>query len=211
MNDIGNRLIFTIGLLFITSYLLAQENDTTYYEDGVISAIGSYDSKGREKGHWVYFWESGSKSREGKYSKGKSNGKWFFYGEDGALEEIGHYKKDRLLQAISPDGSKVTQTRIERMPEFPGGLDALMKYLGSSISYPDDAKQAGVEGKVYVSFVVGKEGGISNINIRRSVYPSIDKEVIRVIEDMPNWSPGLSYGRAVKVQYNLPVNFSLAN
>ena len=209
MKDILNRLIIAIGFIFMSSFLLAQSVDTAYYDNGVISELGSYDSRGREKGHWVYFWENGNKQREGNLSKGRYEGEWMFYSEDGTLAEIAQYKKDVVLESRSPDGKKITLTRIDKMPEFPGGLDSLMKFLGSSIHYPSDAKDAGIEGMVYVTFIVGVDGEISNIKIVNSVYPSIDREVLRVVSTMPKWKPGVSYGRKVKVQYNLPVNFRL--
>lgn len=202
-------LVFTCAFLSTASYLFAQEIDTAYYDDGAISSIGSYDSKGREIGLWVYYRENGYKIREGEYKKGNHEGEWLMYGKDGELEEIWLYKKNDLLEKTLPDGSPVIESLIEKMPMFPGGDSALMAYLGSQIHYPKDAIDAGAEGQVYVTFIVGTDGAVSDINIVDSVHPSMDKEVIRVIRNMPRWNPGMQYGKQVKVQYNLPINFNL--
>ncbi|NEN25208.1 TonB family protein [Cryomorpha ignava] len=209
MKDIFKALILAVGFLFIPTYSQAQASDTTYFNHGVISKIGSYDSKGREKGHWIYYRENGLKEREGNYSKGKYNGKWLFYGIDGEPTEIGVYKKNVLLKTTLPDGSPVAFTTIESMPDYPGGEEAMMMYLANAITYPADAKEEGVEGEVVVSFLIGTEGWIEDINILKSVHPSIDTEVIRIMSAMPQWTPGYQDGKPVKVQYNLPVNFKL--
>ena len=98
---------------------------------------------------------------------------------------------------------------VEKMPEYPGGLSALYRFLGKNIIYPKTAKETGISGKVWVSFVVEKDGSISNIVIERSPHESLSEEVIRVIKIMPKWSPGKQREKPVRVSYNMPVNFSL--
>lgn len=100
-------------------------------------------------------------------------------------------------------------TVVESMPEFPGGQAALMKYLSSNIRYPQDAREMGIEGKVYLSFVVDKEGYVKNVEIRRGVYTSMDMEAVRVVKAMPRWKPGTQDGKPVNVLFNLPINFKL--
>jgi protein TonB len=97
----------------------------------------------------------------------------------------------------------------EKMPEFPGGEKALLRYLGSHIRYPVVAQENGIQGKVYVSFVIDELGMINNIEIIRGVDVSIDNEAIRVISSMPRWKPGEQGGKAVKVRYNVPILFKL--
>ena len=97
------------------------------------------------------------------------------------------------------------------MPEFPnGGMTALMKYLSDNIRYPEAAHKAGIQGRVTVQFVVGKDGSIGNVSILRGVNADLDAEAIRVISSMPKWKPGTQKGEPVKVKYTVPVMFRLA-
>lgn len=98
---------------------------------------------------------------------------------------------------------------VEKMPEFPGGMAELMKYLNSNIKYPVEAHKAGIQGRVVVSFVVNKDGTVKDAKIVRSVDKSIDAEALRVISAMPKWLPGYQNGKAVKVRYTVPVTFRL--
>jgi protein TonB len=94
---------------------------------------------------------------------------------------------------------------LERMPELPG----LMEFLSSTIRYPSAAAEAGIQGKVICSFIVNKDGSISDAKIVRGIYPSLDSEALRVIGMMPNWKPGIHNGKAVRVNFTLPVTFKL--
>jgi len=98
---------------------------------------------------------------------------------------------------------------VEDMPEFPGGDLALRKYLASQIKYPVIAQENGIQGKVYVTFVVGKDGKVSNARIARGVDPSLDKEALRVVMGLPTWKPGKQRGKPVNVSYTVPINFVL--
>ena len=98
---------------------------------------------------------------------------------------------------------------VEQMPSFPGGNAALMKYLSENVKYPVVAQENGVQGRVVVSFVVEKDGHITDVKVVRSVDPSLDKEAARVVRSMPSWIPGKQNGSAVRVKYNVPVSFKL--
>ena len=98
---------------------------------------------------------------------------------------------------------------VEDMPEFPGGEMALRTYIANAIKYPVIAQENGIQGKVYVTFVVGKDGSVSNASIARGVDPSIDKEALRVINSLPKWKPGKQRGKPVNVSYTVPINFQL--
>lgn len=97
----------------------------------------------------------------------------------------------------------------EEMPKFPGGDKALYKYLQENIRYPDIARENNISGKVYVTFVVAKDGSLDKITVVRSADPSLDKEAIRVVKLMPKWEPGKNNGRATPVQIGVPINFTL--
>jgi TonB family protein len=98
---------------------------------------------------------------------------------------------------------------VEQMPQFPGGPSALMQFLSQNVKYPAEAHKAGVQGRVIASFVVEKDGSISEARIARSVHPSLDAEALRVIGSMPNWMPGKQNGEPVRVKYTVPITFKL--
>ena len=98
---------------------------------------------------------------------------------------------------------------VEVMPSFPGGQGDLMSYLSSHVKYPVVAQENGVQGRVTVSFVVERDGSITDVHVVRSVDPSLDREAARVVSSMPNWQPGKQNGSAVRVKFNVPVQFKL--
>lgn len=99
---------------------------------------------------------------------------------------------------------------VESMPEFPGGQQALFKYLSDNVKYPVIAQENGIQGRVICQFVVNRDGSIVDVNVVRSGGdPSLDKEAVRVIKSMPKWKPGKQRGKAVRVKYTVPVNFRL--
>lgn len=99
---------------------------------------------------------------------------------------------------------------VESMPEFPGGQQALFKFLSENVKYPVIAQENGIQGRVICQFVVNKDGSIVDVEVVRSGGdPSLDKEAVRVIKSMPKWKPGKQRGKAVRVKYTVPVNFKL--
>lgn len=98
---------------------------------------------------------------------------------------------------------------VEVMPQYPGGQIAMLKYIMENIKYPKQIMEEGIQGRVTVSFIVEKDGRVSNVRLLRSVQPSLDKEAIRVVKSMPKWTPGKHNGKPVRVRFNLPVMFKL--
>lgn len=98
---------------------------------------------------------------------------------------------------------------VETMPKFPGGQSGLMAYLSQNVKYPAISAENGIQGRVMVAFVVEKDGSISNVQVTKSVDPSLDREAVRVVKAMPNWSPGTQNGSAVRVRYHVPITFRL--
>ena len=98
---------------------------------------------------------------------------------------------------------------VEEMPQYPGGPQALFKFLGENVHYPAEAEKAGIQGRVIATFVVEKDGSISQPTIVKSVDPLLDAEAIRVISAMPNWKPGKQNGKVVRVKYTVPLSFNL--
>lgn len=98
---------------------------------------------------------------------------------------------------------------VEKMPNFPGGEAALMMYLKKNLRYPNIAQENGIQGRVYVNFVVNKKGEISKIKILKGADKSLNNEAMRVVQNMPKWEPGKQMGKAVNVACNIPINFNL--
>ena len=98
---------------------------------------------------------------------------------------------------------------VESMPSFPGGMNKLMEYLQNNLHYPQLAKDLGIQGRVFVTFVIEKDGSVSGTKLLRGIGGGCDEEAIKVVENMPNWIPGSQRNRPVRVQYNLPINFKL--
>ena len=98
---------------------------------------------------------------------------------------------------------------VEDQPEFPGGTAALLDYLRKNIKYPAICRENNIQGRVLVTFIVNKDGAIVEPEVVKSVNPSLDKEALRVISQMPNWKPGSQRGKPVRVKYTVPVNFRL--
>ncbi|MBK8613752.1 MAG: energy transducer TonB [Flavobacteriales bacterium] len=113
-----------------------------------------------------------------------------------------------------PDSAGVDDTRIETqlvqvMPEFPGGQEALAKFMVDEVKYPKKARRAGTEGRVLVTFIVDKDGAVTDVSIARGVDPLLDEEAMRAVRLMPKWKPGTQNGKPVKTKFNLPVLFKL--
>lgn len=98
---------------------------------------------------------------------------------------------------------------VEEMPEFPGGEPALRQFIANAIKYPVIAQENGIQGRVYVTFVVNTDGSIADARIARGVDPSLDKEALRVVNSLPKWKPGKQRGKPVRVSYTVPINFVL--
>lgn len=98
---------------------------------------------------------------------------------------------------------------VQEMPKFPGGDKELFQFVADHIKYPEEAKKAGTEGRVYVGFIVEPDGSLSDFKVLRGIGHGCDEEALRIVESMPKWQPGTQRGKAVRVQYLIPVNFKL--
>lgn len=112
---------------------------------------------------------------------------------------------------VAPDAPQEPLTVAEQMPEFPGGQQAMMTYLVKNLRYPQECVESEVEGKVFVGFIVGREGLITDVKVLRGVpgCPALEKEALRVVRSMPNWTPAQQNGKPVPVQMTVPVVFKL--
>ena len=129
--------------------------------------------------------------------------------------EIKDVKKKASPQKVrnkKGDGEKIDgeiYENVEQMPAFPGGQEAFFNYICKNVKYPPIAEKNGIQGRVIVTFVITKEGKVTNPKIVKSVNPSLDKETLRLIRTLPDWAPGRKNGQAVNVKYTVPVTFRL--
>jgi len=120
--------------------------------------------------------------------------------------------EEQVIDEVDEDAGKEDEifVFVEDQPGYPGGDAARIKYLQENIKYPEMAKESGIQGTVYVTFVVEKDGRITSVKILRGIGGGCDEEAVRVIKKMPGWKPGKQRGRPVRVQFNMPVRFVLA-
>lgn len=198
-----------ILIVFLIQFGFSQ-NDTIFY-DKEWNVLENKDSASfygfvkydEEKEVYIQtdYFLSGQLQMEGEYISIKpevKHGNFVWYNEDGSIKSKEEYEEGENVFRI-----------IDDMPEFPGGDYAMQKYIAQNVKYPMLAVENGIQGKVYIRFVVDKEGNIDNIEVVKSVHSSIDKEAVRVVKNMPKWKPGNLNGKPVKVYYNLPINFLL--
>lgn len=120
---------------------------------------------------------------------------------------------------ISSDNLKIKVVRqqdrdsiyniVEQMPEFPGGAAAMFTYLSGNIKYPEEAKDKGISGRVFINFVIEKDGSVNQVQVKKGIGGGCDEEAVRVVQAMPKWKPGLQKGKPVRVSYLLPITFKL--
>lgn len=107
---------------------------------------------------------------------------------------------------LEVDTAKVYMV-VDQQPEFPGGYDAMKAFITKNLNYPTRAKKADVKGTVYITFIINKKGRISDVKTLRGIHPDCDKEAERVVNSMPNWTPGKQNDQPVHVRFNLPIRF----
>ena len=121
--------------------------------------------------------------------------------------------KDYIVGLLKEDANPADPNRafdvVEEMPQFPGGPSKLFEFLAQNVNYPTEAEKANIQGRVIATFVVEKDGSISNAKVVKSIDPLLDAEALRVINAMPNWLPGKQNGKEVRVKYTVPISFHL--
>ena len=145
--------------------------------------------------------------------KGKTNGK-INTGAAGEIVVVGYGPEAQKTKPVEmPNAMKVKEDNVfdvvEQMPQFSGGTEALLKYLAENVRYPKEAEEKSLQGRVIATFVVEKDGSISRAKVVKSVDPLLDEEALRVVNSMPNWTPGRQNGEPVAVKYTIPISFKL--
>lgn len=147
---------------------------------------------------------------EGDYKDGVKHGIWKGSGSQFGTSFIETYEMGKLIGGESTrDGQKYQYTTEMSPPQFKGGIQKFYEYLSYTIKYPSDAGKNRISGTVFLSFTVEGDGSLSEIEVKKSVYPSLDNEAVRAVKFSPKWLPGMYRGLPVRVKYNIPVKFNL--
>jgi protein TonB len=192
-----------------TDKVLVKHFDCSVY---LISETHYSDYKKRIlDGESKYFYMSGQLHWKIDYKTGKFNGKRLSYYENGKLKREDIFEDNLFIsgKCFGVDGSDTTYYEFEKMPQYPGGEEELFKYLQNEVKYPKKSRRKGITGKVYINFEIDKDGNVSNVSVVKSVDSLLDAEALRAVQLMPRWTPGYQDGVPVRVQYNLPINFTL--
>jgi TonB family protein len=200
-----------------------------YYPNGKVYNIKTYngnytffqqynDSTGNVlakdgKGHWKEFNEEFDKiDAEGEVIDGMADGNWHGRIND-SVEFQSVFQRGKLFSTSRTYKNKnndKTFTKVDIVPEFPGGFEAFGRYLGKSLRYPALARENGTQGRVIIAFVVEKDGTLSDVKIAKGIGDGCDEEALRVINNCPPWKPGIQNGKPVRVAYSVPISFALS-
>jgi len=146
---------------------------------------------------------------EGLLRNGLRDQDWRGY-ENDTLYYKDKFSNGKFIEGIRYDhGREIRYTEVERQPVYPGGMEALARFVSKTLRYPKDARRFGVDGKAFVQFVVSADGMVTDVQIIKGVSPSIDEEAMRVVRLMPKWDPGVQRGKPVNARFVLPIRFKL--
>lgn len=191
-----------------------------YYQDNT-TITGSYKNNQKD-----LLWSTSNGSNkliETSYFKdGYRHGKTVFYHKNGNIKQSDYYEKGELIESKRFDinGQLLQQEEeideilysiVEEQPEFPGGMNKLMQFLGKNTQYPPTAIDNNIQGRAFIRFIVEKDGSITNVRPVRSgkVHPLLEEEAIRVVSSMPKWVPGRQRGKQVRTEFTIPINFKI--
>ena len=196
----------TKGFLVYDKYLNGQNQ--------MISEASALKPSLIQDGYCVYYNEDGTMNHRGSYKDDKYVGNWIYYKENGVDSLISEYENGVHVGDKDFSGKAIYTNPIytitEEMPQFPGGVNAMLKFIQDNISYPHSCRDKNIGGKSFIKFVVSTSGDISDVTVIKSSGMTIlDDEAVRVIKSMPRWKPGYQDSKAVNVYFNLPINFSL--
>ncbi|QEC74438.1 energy transducer TonB [Mucilaginibacter ginsenosidivorax] len=175
-----------------------------------LDSVGNVLADGGD-GKWLEYHGGNFPFAEGMVKKGVEDGDWH-----GKLNDTISYtcKYDMGVlkegKSISTKGNTHLFTQIQSLPEFPGGQEKLIAYIGRTLAYPADAREKGIQGRVLVQFTVQTDGSLTDIQVVRSLYPSLDEQALNCLRKSPKWTSGYKYGIKTAVVYTIPVSFALA-
>jgi TonB family protein len=189
-----------------------------YLPDGNVYFDNCRDSTGKVltengNGEWIQYNDDFTKViAEGTIENGKKEGEW--HGSvDNNVDFKSLFHQGDILNSDTFDrpGADSAFTKVDVDPEFPGGGEAFGKFLGHTIRYPRDAIIQGIQGKIFISFIIETDGTLTNLKVFKGVDKIIDDEALRVMKLSPPWNPGLVNSKRVRVAYKVPISFALSN
>lgn len=209
-NPIGHQIeYYPNGKIYITK---------NYLRDGKVFFGDCRDSTGNAltengNGKWVQYNSDFTEViAEGNVENGKEEGEWYgSVNTDVNFKTLFHQGDIINSDTFDKPGADSAFTKVDVDPEFSGGREALLRFLGRSIRYPVDAIKGNIQGKVIISFVIEKDGALTNLKVFKGVDKSIDDEALRVMKLSPPWNPGLVSSKPVRVAYKVPISFALSN
>lgn len=185
----------------------------TYFMNGQLESEIEYENYLQKTHHGSYkeWYEDGQLERELSYYHDKLNGPLKTYWPDGTLKRSDEFADGLFLNGKVYDrtGKEATYCMYQEMPQFPGGTRAMVEYIQKTVKYPKKARRKGIQGRVYIRFVVKGDGTLDKVEIIQGVSPELDAEALRTVKSMPTWTPGKQEGELVNVYFNLPINFIL--
>ncbi len=174
------------------------------YNDGVIRMKGSYLDKNLEveEGLFEYFYFNGRIESKGEFIGGVKSGPWKRW------DIQGEEKASRIYPGISAE--EISEKYETRLAQFPGGHEALAKYIQDNLEYPEEAKRLEIEGDVDIAFTINIRGELVNLEIMNNVHYYLDTEALRLVKNMPNWIPAKKRGNVIPAKFILPITFRVA-
>lgn len=162
-------------------------------------------------GKFREWYENGQLWKDLNYDQNNLNGEIMTYWDNGQLKRHELFQSGKSVkgECYNREGESVDFYSFMVMPQFQGGISALMDFLSRRVTYPVAMQKSHLEGKVFVGFMVNKEGLVTDVKVLRGVSPEFDEEAIRVAKSMPKWNPGMQDGEKVNVRYTLPIQFRL--
>lgn len=203
----------TISTYYYTDTISDKGKIITQNKTGQVKSICEYsDLKLKTRnGMSSVFYENGAPKSKSTYKDGYIEGELTTYYLSGQLKRRDYYENGTLRSGncYSSSGQDTAYFLYEIMPQYPGGQEAMVKFLSTNVKYPKKARKKGIEGQVAVKFTIDENGLVINAIITKSVDPLIDEEALRVINAMPKWTPGMQDGESVPVMFMLPIRFYL--
>lgn len=192
---------------------LKKKDGQFYYfsKDGEVTSQVVF-FKGKENDVKIKYYSSSLVRSKERFKKGKLEGGSFWYFENGVIASKEKYKKNKKLsyQFFDEKGNELGgDYPYEVMPEYPGGVNKMVSYISESVVYPESAIDNDIQGRVFVSFVVGKNGEVDDVKSKNYIHKTLNKEAERVVWSFPKWSPGKQHNLKVRVAYAIPINFRL--
>lgn len=201
-----------------------------YYDNGKLENVFLYDEQGNNPGKQQRKWVTGIDSlgnqfikdgnglykqtdkggftEEGNYVNGYKDGTWKGTGIKTSYEEVYEHGVFKSGTSTLADGNQIQYDKMEQQPEFKGGMTEFYKYLGRNYKYPSEALRNRVNGRLYITFVVEKDGSLTDYEFKNSLGYGTQEEAVRVLNECPKWIPGKQHGIPVRVKYNININLA---